>query len=100
MRTSAPRRRHAGAEKTLQAHILDRITAGGYVDTFRHFHPDTVKYSWWTYRFKARERNIGWRIDYFFVTADLIEQGRVTEAFIDNDIPGSGHCPIGLVLQV
>lgn len=100
MRTSAPRRRHAGAEKTLQANILDRITAGGYVDTFRHFHPDTVKYSWWTYRFKARERNIGWRIDYFFVTADLIEQGRVTEAFIDNDIPGSGHCPIGLVLQV
>ncbi|TFG39333.1 MAG: exodeoxyribonuclease III [Syntrophobacterales bacterium] len=79
---------------------LDRITADGYVDTFRHFHPDTVKYSWWTYRFKARERNIGWRIDYFFVTRDLIEQGRVTEAFIDNDIPGSDHCPIGLVLQV
>jgi exodeoxyribonuclease-3 len=79
---------------------LDRITADGYVDTFRHFHPDTVKYSWWTYRFKARERNIGWRIDYFFVTADLIEQGRVAEAFIDNGIPGSDHCPIGLVLQV
>lgn len=77
---------------------LDRIVDSGYVDTFRHFHPDTEKYSWWTYRFKARERNIGWRIDYFFVTRDLIERGRVAEAFIDNDIYGSDHCPVGLVL--
>jgi len=79
---------------------LDRIVARGYVDTFRHFHPDTVKYSWWTYRFKARERNIGWRIDYFFVTKDLIDAGRVEEAFIDNDIHGSDHCPIGLVVEL
>ena len=79
---------------------LDRIVQRGYVDTFRHFFPDTVKYSWWTYRFKARERNIGWRIDYFFVSRDLIENGRVKEAFIDNDIHGSDHCPIGLVLEV
>jgi exodeoxyribonuclease-3 len=79
---------------------LDRIVARGYVDTFRHFHPDAVKYSWWTYRFKARERNIGWRIDYFFVTKDLIEAGRVEEAFIDNDIHGSDHCPIGLVVEL
>lgn len=79
---------------------LDRIVANGYVDTFRHFHPDTVKYSWWTYRFKARDRNIGWRIDYFFVTEDLIKRGRVKEAFIDNDIFGSDHCPIGLVLEI
>jgi exodeoxyribonuclease-3 len=79
---------------------LDRIVARGYVDTFRHFHPDTVKYSWWTYRFKARERNIGWRIDYFFATNDLIEADRVKEAFIDNDIHGSDHCPIGLVVEL
>jgi exodeoxyribonuclease-3 len=79
---------------------LDRIVARDYVDTFRHFHPDTVKYSWWTYRFKARERNIGWRIDYFFVTRDLIQKGRVKDAFIDNDILGSDHCPIGLVVEV
>ena len=79
---------------------LDRIVARGYVDTFRHFYPDTVKYSWWTYRFKARERNIGWRIDYFFVTKDLIETGRVKEAFIDNDIQGSDHCPIGIELEL
>ena len=79
---------------------LDRIVARDYVDTFRHFHPDTVKYSWWTYRFKARERNIGWRIDYFFVTRDLIQKGRVKGAFIDNDIHGSDHCPVGLVVEV
>jgi exodeoxyribonuclease-3 len=79
---------------------LDRIVARDYVDTFRHFHPDTVKYSWWTYRFKARERNIGWRIDYFFVTRDLIQKGRVQDAFIDNDVHGSDHCPIGLVVEV
>jgi exodeoxyribonuclease-3 len=79
---------------------LDRIVVEGYVDTFRHFHPDTVKYSWWTYRFKARERNIGWRIDYFFVTRDLIDRNQVREAFIDNEVHGSDHCPIGLVVEV
>jgi exodeoxyribonuclease III len=78
---------------------LDRIVANGYVDAFRHLYPDTVKYSWWTYRFKARERDIGWRIDYFFTTSDLIKKGRVKEAFIDNDIMGSDHCPVGLVLE-
>ena len=79
---------------------LDRIIADGYVDTFRHFHPDTVKYSWWTYRFKARERNAGWRIDYFFTTRDLIENQEVAEAFIENDIMGSDHCPVGLTLAL
>jgi exodeoxyribonuclease-3 len=78
---------------------LDRMVERGYVDTYRHFHPDTVKYSWWTYRFKARERNIGWRIDYFFVTEDIIRNGWIKEAFIDNDIFGSDHCPVGLVLE-
>jgi exodeoxyribonuclease-3 len=79
---------------------LDHIIANGYVDTFRHFHPDTVKYSWWTYRFKARDRNIGWRIDYFFVTRDIIDKGWIKRAFIDNDIFGSDHCPIGLELEI
>jgi exodeoxyribonuclease-3 len=79
---------------------LDRIVDDGYIDTFRHFHPDAVKYSWWTYRFKARDRNIGWRIDYFFVTQDLIRDGRVKDAFIENDIYGSDHCPIGLALEI
>jgi exodeoxyribonuclease-3 len=79
---------------------LDRIVRNGYVDTFRHFFPHTEKYSWWTYRFKARERNIGWRIDYFFVTQDIIKKGWIKEAFIDNDIFGSDHCPIGLVIEI
>jgi exodeoxyribonuclease-3 len=78
---------------------LDRIIQSGYVDSFRHFFPDTVKYSWWTYRFKARGRNIGWRIDYVFVTEDIIKKGWIKEAFLDNDIFGSDHCPIGLVLE-
>ncbi len=78
---------------------LDRIVAEGYVDTFRHLYPDTVKYSWWSYRFKAREHNAGWRIDYFFVTSNMINEGLVKDAFIDNEVTGSDHCPVGLVLE-
>jgi exodeoxyribonuclease-3 len=79
---------------------LDRIVDDGYVDTFRTLYPDTVKYSWWSYRFKARERNAGWRIDYFFVTRDIVEKGWIRDAFIDNNIFGSDHCPVGLVLEI
>lgn len=79
---------------------LDRIVDHGYVDTFRHFYPETVKYSWWTYRFKARERNAGWRIDYFFVSRDIIDKGWVVKPFIDNDVYGSDHCPVGLILSI
>ena len=79
---------------------LDRIVSEGYIDTFRHFNPNTVKYSWWTYRFKARERNVGWRIDYFFVTQDIIDKGWIKDTIIYNDIYGSDHCPIGLVLEI
>lgn len=80
--------------------VLDRMVQDGYVDTFRHFHPEEIKYSWWSYRFNARKNNAGWRIDYFFVTEDLIDKGRVTSAFIDNDIFGSDHCPVGIELTV
>jgi exodeoxyribonuclease-3 len=79
---------------------MDRIVNNGYVDTFRYLYPDTVKYSWWTYRFGARSRNIGWRIDYFFVSPDIVEKGWIQDAFIDNDITGSDHCPVGLVLEI
>ena len=79
---------------------LDRIVGMGYVDTFRHLYPDTVKYSWWSYRFNARKTNAGWRIDYFFVSEDILNKGWVKEAFIDNDIYGSDHCPVGLVLEI
>jgi exodeoxyribonuclease-3 len=79
---------------------LDRIIANGYVDTFRHFNPDTVKYSWWTYRFNARAKNVGWRIDYFFVTRDIIDKGWIKSTFIENDIFGSDHCPVGIELEI
>jgi exodeoxyribonuclease-3 len=78
---------------------LDQIIQRGYVDTFRTLHPDAVEYSWWTYRFKAREHNAGWRIDYFFISKEMMEQGRVQEAFIDNRVFGSDHCPVGLLVQ-
>jgi len=78
---------------------LDKFVAAGYVDTFRHFYPKTEKYSWWSYRMNARENNTGWRIDYFFVSEDLIQKDYVKRAWIDNDIFGSDHCPIGLEIQ-
>jgi exodeoxyribonuclease-3 len=78
---------------------IDRIIDRGYIDTFRHFHPDAVQYSWWSYRFRARERNAGWRLDYFFVTRELMETGRVRGAFISDDIHGSDHCPVGMTLS-
>ncbi|MBA3011745.1 MAG: exodeoxyribonuclease III [Proteobacteria bacterium] len=84
----------------IEREVLDRMVKMGYVDTFRHFHPDTVKYSWWSYRFSARKNNAGWRIDYFFVTQDLIDKGLVKAAFIDNDILGSDHCPVGLIVEI
>jgi len=77
---------------------LDRIVEMGYADTFRHFYPEEVKYSWWSYRSKARERNAGWRIDYFFTTREMVEKGMVKQAFIDNTVTGSDHCPVGLVI--
>lgn len=84
----------------IERDVLDRMVAMGYVDTFRHFHPEEVKYSWWSYRFNARKNNAGWRIDYFFVTRDLIDNHIIDQAFIDNDIFGSDHCPVGLVLSL
>jgi exodeoxyribonuclease-3 len=78
---------------------LNRITADGYVDTFRQLYPLKVKYSWWSYRFNARKNNAGWRIDYFFVTREIMEKGWVADAFISNEVMGSDHCPVGLILN-
>lgn len=84
----------------IERDVLDDIIQKGYVDTFRHLYPDTVKYSWWSYRFNARKNNAGWRIDYFFVTRNLLDAGMVKNAFIDNEIFGSDHCPVGLELNI
>lgn len=76
---------------------MDRFTAQGYVDTFRHVHGDEADiYSWWSFRSRARERNVGWRIDYFFVSEELTP--RIKNAWIDMDVMGSDHCPVGLEL--
>ena len=89
-------RGHAGfsdQEREKIAVLLD----SGFADTFRTLYPDTVKYSWWSYRFKAREKNAGWRIDYFIVSERLME--RVKDAEILNDVFGSDHCPVALELK-
>ena len=71
--------------------------SNGFTDTFRHLHPTDVTYSWWSYRFHAREKNAGWRIDYFVVSDRLRE--RVASASIHTDIMGSDHCPVELVMD-
>jgi len=69
----------------------------GLVDSFRHFYPEEVKYSFWSIRFGARAKNVGWRIDYFLVDQRMMDQ--VKDSTIDNDIMGSDHCPINLILK-
>lgn len=76
------------------AELLD----SGFTDTFRYMHPDEVKYSWWSYRFKARERNAGWRLDYF-LTSDFAKD-KIEAADIHTDIMGSDHCPVSLEIDV
>lgn len=76
---------------------LDRIIDAGFTDTFRHFYPDTVKYSWWSMRGGAREKNVGWRLDYFLASSVLND--RLSDAAILNDIYGSDHCPVVLELK-
>lgn len=73
------------------------LLENGYADTFRTLYPDTVKYSWWSYRFKARERNAGWRIDYFVVSQRFMD--RVKDAMIFDEQTGSDHCPVGLIIE-
>ncbi len=77
---------------------IDKFLSHGYIDTFRYFHPDSVQYTWWTYRFNARAKNIGWRIDYFFVSNDLIDL--IEDSYIMGDVMGSDHCPIALKLKI
>ena len=77
---------------------MTELLAAGFTDTFRAVHPDEVKYSWWSYRFHAREKNAGWRIDYFIVSNRIA--GKVTAAEIHNEIFGSDHCPVELQIDL
>ena len=70
----------------------------GLGDVYKRQHPDEVKYSWWSYRFRAREKNAGWRIDYFIVSSRIA--GKVTAAEIHNEVFGSDHCPVELVIDL
>ena len=76
---------------------FNALLDAGFVDSWRMLNPNTVKYSWWSYRFKARERNAGWRIDYFIVSESL--KDRISGAEIHNEIFGSDHCPVELDLK-
>jgi exodeoxyribonuclease-3 len=76
---------------------MDDVVAAGYVDTFRRFNQDPGQYTWWSYRFNARAKNIGWRIDYFLV--DEASMQRVREATIHSEIFGSDHCPVSILFQ-
>lgn len=81
-------------ERAKMTTLLD----SGFIDTYRKFYPDkTGAYSWWSYMFKAREKNAGWRIDYFLTTKDMEE--RLEDAIIYSDVLGSDHCPIGLIIK-
>lgn len=74
------------------------LTEAGFIDTFRYFYPDLEGvYSWWSYRFSARAKNAGWRIDYFLTSASL--KDRLEDAMIYNEVMGSDHCPVGLLMQ-
>lgn len=77
---------------------MNDFFAAGLIDTFRHLHPTAVKYTWWDMVSRARERNVGWRLDYFFVSSDL--KDKIIDAEIHDQVMGSDHCPISLALDL
>ena len=77
---------------------MSALLSAGFTDTFRYLHPEEAKYSWWSYMFHAREKNVGWRIDYFIISNRLCD--KITSAEIHNDIMGSDHCPVELEIEL
>jgi exodeoxyribonuclease-3 len=76
---------------------IDHYLDHGFVDVYRHFYPDRVQYTWWTYITNARQRNVGWRIDYFLVSANLVP--KISDVIILDDVLGSDHCPVTLIIE-
>ena len=76
---------------------MTQLLSNGFIDTFRSLYPEQVTYSWWSYRFRAREKNTGWRIDYFLISERL--KGRLEDAKIHTEIMGSDHCPVEITLK-
>lgn len=95
LKNPSSNRRNAGFTDEERGKFNELLSAG-FIDSWRMLNPDTVKYSWWSYRFQARQRNAGWRIDYFLVSDSLRDS--VTGAEIHNEILGSDHCPVELDL--
>jgi exodeoxyribonuclease-3 len=77
---------------------MDRFVAAGFIDTYRVFDQSPEKYTWWDMKTKARERNVGWRIDYFYVSKSLLPHLR--DAFIQELVQGSDHCPVGIEVDL
>ena len=76
---------------------FEKYIEGGFIDTFREFNQEPDNYTWWSYRFNSRGRNIGWRIDYFCISPSL--RSRLKDAFILKEVMGSDHCPVGIILS-
>jgi len=89
--------KHAGFTKEEREGMTSLLSAG-FIDSFRHFYPEEIKYSWWSYRFSTRARNIGWRIDYVVVSKDIVKH--ISKAEIHNEVKGSDHCPVSLRVKV
>lgn len=96
IRNPKANRKNAGFSDEERAKMTELLQAG-FTDTFRMLYPDTVKYSWWSYRFRARERNAGWRIDYFLVSDRICKN--VKDSMIYDAVTGSDHCPVGLEIE-
>ena len=77
---------------------MTELLAAGFTDTFRYLYPETVTYSWWSYRFRAREKNVGWRIDYFIISDRL--KDKLVEAEILTEVMGSDHCPVTVCMDI
>ena len=75
---------------------IDKLLSSGFIDSFRLFHSDGGNYTWWDYKTGARKRNVGWRLDYFFISDNLLNS--LEDAFILKDVFGSDHCPVGIML--
>jgi exodeoxyribonuclease-3 len=97
---SRPKENYNKAAGYMQEEIdgMEAFVASGLVDSFRYMHPETAKYSWWSYRAGARQNNIGWRIDYFLMSSKLLPNLR--GASIHNEVLGSDHCPVGVELTL
>jgi len=77
---------------------VDNLMKAGFIDTYRYLNPESVKYSWWSFRANARAKNVGWRIDYFLTSSSL--QKKLKSADIDNNVHGSDHCPVILDIAI